>query len=98
MHAPQHRSLHRSFSHPQALHPLVGAMLAAFCGAPQRVLSRDQLLGLSRLHNAEVYDRTIDVQILRLRRKIELDPSHPALIVTQRGAGYLFDTPVETLY
>ncbi|MEN9485283.1 response regulator [Sphaerotilus montanus] len=74
------------------------SMLAAFCGAPQRVLSRDQLLGLSRLHNAEVYDRTIDVQILRLRRKIEADPSRPQLIVTERGAGYCFSVPVETLY
>ena len=74
------------------------SLLAAFCGAPQRVLTRDQLLSLSRLHNAEVYDRTIDVQILRLRRKIEADPSRPKLIVTERGAGYLFDTPVETLF
>lgn len=74
------------------------SMLAAFCGAPQRVLSRDQLLGLSRLHNAEVYDRTIDVQILRLRRKIETDPSRPQLIVTERGAGYIFNVPVESLY
>jgi two-component system, OmpR family, response regulator len=74
------------------------SMLAAFCGAPQRVLSRDQLLGLSRLHNAEVYDRTIDVQILRLRRKIEADPARPQLIVTERGAGYCFNVPVETLY
>ena len=74
------------------------SMLAAFCGAPQRVLSRDQLLGLSRLHNAEVYDRTIDVQILRLRRKIEVDPSHPRLIVTERGAGYAFDVAVDSLY
>jgi DNA-binding response OmpR family regulator len=74
------------------------SMLAAFCGAPQRVLSRDQLLGLSRLHNAEVYDRTIDVQILRLRRKIEVDPSRPKLIVTERGAGYLFSVAVESMY
>jgi DNA-binding response OmpR family regulator len=74
------------------------SLLVALCGAPQRTLTRDQLLSMSRLHEAEVYDRTIDVQILRLRRKIEADPSHPALIVTQRGAGYLFDTPVETLY
>ncbi len=74
------------------------SLLAAFCGAPQRVLSRDQLLGLSRLHNAEVYDRTIDVQILRLRRKIEADPSHPQLIVTERGAGYVFSPAVETLF
>ena len=74
------------------------SLLAAFCGAPQRVLSRDQLLGLSRLHDDEVYDRSIDVQILRLRRKVEKDPSHPALIVTERGAGYRFDAAVESLY
>jgi len=72
-------------------------LLAAFCGAPQRVLSRDQLLAMSRLNGAEVYDRTVDVQVLRLRRKLEADPFHPALIVTERGAGYRFDTPVETL-
>jgi len=74
------------------------SLLAAFCGAPQRVLSRDQLLSLSRLHEAEVYDRTIDVQILRLRRKIEAEPAKPRFIVTQRGAGYVFDVPVETVY
>jgi DNA-binding response OmpR family regulator len=74
------------------------SLLLAFCSAPQRVLSRDQLLTLSRLHNAEVYDRTVDVQVLRLRRKIETDPFHPTLIVTERGAGYRFDAAVETLY
>lgn len=74
------------------------SLLVALCSAPQRVLSRDQLLSLSRLHEAEVYDRTIDVQILRLRRKIEADPSHPRLIVTQRGAGYLFAAAVQTLH
>ncbi len=74
------------------------SLLLAFCSAPQRVLSRDQLLTLSRLHNAEVYDRTVDVQVLRLRRKIESDPFHPTLIVTERGAGYRFDVAVETLY
>ena len=74
------------------------SLLVAFCGAAQRVLSRDQLLGLSRLHNAEVYDRSIDVQILRLRRKIEAEPSHPRLLVTERGAGYRFTANVEVLY
>jgi two-component system OmpR family response regulator len=74
------------------------SLLGALCSAPQRVLSRDQLLSMSRLHEAEVYDRTIDVQILRLRRKIEPDPAHPALIVTERGAGYCFACEVETLY
>lgn len=73
------------------------SLLCAFLSAPQRVLTRDQLLDLSRLHNAEVYDRSIDVQILRLRRKIEVDPANPKFIVTQRGAGYLFDAGVEAV-
>jgi len=72
-------------------------LLLALCEAPQRALTRDQLLELSRLHGAEVYDRSIDVQILRLRRKIEADPSQPRFIVTQRGAGYVFDAAVETV-
>jgi DNA-binding response OmpR family regulator len=71
------------------------SLLAAFLSAPQRTLTRDQLLDLSRLHNAEVYDRSIDVQILRLRRKIEADPAQPQFIVTQRGAGYVFGVGVE---
>lgn len=70
------------------------SLLAAFLSAPRRTLTRDQLLDLSRLHNAEVYGRSIDVQILRLRRKIEPDPSHPAFIVTQRGEGYVFNADV----
>jgi two-component system OmpR family response regulator len=74
------------------------SLLAAFCGSAQRVLSRDQLMTLSRLHNGEVYDRTVDVQIVRLRRKIEADPARPQLIVTERGAGYVFVPPVESLY
>ena len=74
------------------------SLLEAFCAAPQRVLSREQLLDLSRLHNAEVYDRSIDVQILRLRRKIETDPTHPEYIKTERGVGYIFDAAVEVLH
>lgn len=74
------------------------SLLAALCQAPQRVLSRDQLLSMSRLHEAEVYDRTIDVQIRRLRLKLESDAASPVLIMTERGAGYRFDTLVETLY
>jgi DNA-binding response OmpR family regulator len=72
-------------------------LLQAFCAAPARVLSREQLLDLSRLHGAEVFDRSIDVQILRLRRKIEPNPSQPQVIVTERGAGYRFDATVEVL-
>jgi DNA-binding response OmpR family regulator len=74
------------------------SLLQAFCAAPQRVLTRDQLLDLSRLNSAEVYDRSIDVQILRLRRKIERDPSQPQYIKTERGAGYIFSTPVEVVH
>ena len=74
------------------------SMLSAMCRAPQRVLSRDQLLSMSRLHEAEVFDRTIDVQIRRLRLKIEADSAQPVLIVTERGAGYRLASEVETLY
>ena len=70
------------------------SLLTAFLSSPQRVLGRDQLLDLSRLHNAEVYDRSIDIQILRLRRKIEADPTQPQFIKTERGAGYIFSVPV----
>ena len=74
------------------------SLLNALCRAPRRVLTRDQLLSMSRLHEAEVYDRSIDVQIRRLRLKIEADPANPLLIVTARGAGYQLDSEVETLY
>jgi DNA-binding response OmpR family regulator len=70
-------------------------LLAAFLAAPQRVLSRDQILGLSRLHNDEVYDRSVDVQVGRLRRKMERGKDSPELIRTERGAGYVFTAPVE---
>lgn len=70
------------------------ALLLAFLNAPRRVLSRDQLLESSRLHD-DVYDRSIDVQILRLRRKIEPDPNVPTLIRTERGAGYFLDCDVQ---
>lgn len=73
-------------------------LLLALCEQPQRVLTRDQLLELSRLHGAEVYDRSIDVQILRLRRKIEVDASAPTLIRTERGAGYVFEAQVQVLH
>src|SRR3979409_795414 len=74
------------------------SLLVVLLGASQRILTRDQLLDLSRLHNDEVYNRSIDVQILRLRRKIERDPAEPRYIRTERGAGYIFGVPVETVY
>jgi two-component system, OmpR family, response regulator len=73
-------------------------LLQAFCAVPHRVLTREQLLDLTRLHGAEeVYDRSIDMQILRLRRKIERDPAKPQLFRTERGMGYVFSVPVTVL-
>jgi two-component system OmpR family response regulator len=72
-------------------------LLAAFLRAPQQVLSREQLLAATRLHDEEVFDRSIDVQILRLRRKLEIDASAPELIKTERGVGYVFAAPVQVV-
>jgi DNA-binding response OmpR family regulator len=74
------------------------SLLVVLLGAPDRILSRDQLLDMSRLHNDEVYNRSVDAQIMRLRRKIEADPASPRYIRTERGVGYLFGVPVETVY
>jgi two-component system, OmpR family, response regulator len=89
--------LHRLTSPDGRRVPLTNSefsLLCAFLSAPQRVLSRDQLLERSRMHALEVYDRAIDVTMLRLRRKIERDPSNPELLRTERGAGYIFAAPV----
>ena len=72
-------------------------LLVAFLAAPQRVLSREQLLELSRLHDDEVYDRSVDVQVGRLRKKFELQGARTQLIRTERGAGYVFTAIVETI-
>jgi two-component system OmpR family response regulator len=72
------------------------AMLLAFLEAPQRPLSREHLLQATRIHE-DVFDRSIDVQILRLRRKLERDPSAPRVIRTERGVGYVFAVPVERI-
>lgn len=69
-------------------------LLTAFLRSPRQILSREQLLSASRVHDEEVFDRSIDVLILRLRRKLEGDPSRPQLIKTERGAGYIFDADV----
>jgi two-component system, OmpR family, response regulator len=72
------------------------SLLLAFVDAPQRPLSREQLLQATRIHE-DVFDRSIDVQVLRLRRKLESDPSTPSIIQTERGVGYVFSLPVEVL-
>lgn len=73
-------------------------LLVALVASSERVLTRDQLLEASRVYDNEVYDRAIDIQVLRLRRKIEPDPSQPTFIVTERGAGYVFSSPVQAVY
>jgi len=73
-------------------------LLAALLAAPRRILTRDQLLEASRVYDNEVYDRSIDVQILRLRRRIEADPAQPQFIMTERGTGYCFNSQVDILY
>jgi DNA-binding response OmpR family regulator len=69
------------------------SILHAFLLRPRQVLSRDDLIVASRLHH-DVYERTIDTTILRLRRKIEADSRRPGVITTARGAGYVFDCEV----
>jgi len=71
-------------------------LLAAFLASPLRVLTREQLLGMSHLHNDEVYDRAIDTQVGRLRKKLEAQGGGK-LIHTERGAGYVFTAPVEVV-
>jgi two-component system OmpR family response regulator len=69
-------------------------LLLAFCEHPKRVLTRDQLLDLTRGRALAPFDRSIDIQVSRLRRKIEEDPKDPALIQTVRAGGYLFTPEV----
>ena len=69
-------------------------LLVAFLNAPLRPLAREHLLQATRVHE-DVFDRSIDVQILRLRRKLDVDRSRPSMIRTERGVGYVFSLPVE---
>ncbi|MBL8544654.1 MAG: response regulator [Hyphomonadaceae bacterium] len=70
-------------------------LLLTFLQRPKAVLSRDQLLDLAFDRGAEVFDRAVDTQISRLRRKIEADPRTPKLIKTVWGGGYIFTAPVK---
>ena len=88
----------RSLANPQGQSvPLTGGefdLLRAFAGHPGRVLSRDFLLEQTRGREAAPFDRTIDVQVGRLRKKIEADPDDPQIIKSVRGAGYILVPPV----
>ncbi len=78
--------------------PLTGAefdLLVAFCEHPNRVLTRDQLLDLTRGRAPSGLDRSVDIQVSRLRRKIEENPRDPALIQTVRAGGYIFTAEVQ---
>jgi len=70
-------------------------LLAVFVNHPNQVLSRSRLLDLARSREAGPFDRTIDVQVGRLRKKLEEDPVNPTLIKTVRGGGYIFAPVVE---
>jgi DNA-binding response OmpR family regulator len=72
------------------------ALLTAFLRSPQRELSREQLLAASRMYE-DVFDRSIDVHILRLRRKLETNPSQPEFIRTVRTVGYMLTVAVDTV-
>ena len=72
------------------------ALLLAFLKAPQRPLTREMLLQATRVRE-DIFDRSIDVQVLRLRRKLEIDPNAPRVIETERGVGYMFTAIVKPL-
>ena len=90
------RCLTNASGTPVALTKGEYALLTAFLDAPQRPLTREHLLQATRIHE-DVFDRSIDVQILRLRRKLEDDPSSPRVIRTERSVGYVFALPVELI-
>ena len=74
-------------------HPLTASefgLLKVFADNPKRVLSRERLLELANARDSEAFDRAVDLRIMRIRRKIEPDPTKPAVIRTIRGGGYLF--------
>ena len=74
------------------------SLLMVFLGAPQRILSRSHLLELSRLHSDDITNRSVDTQIMRLRRKLDAECANARYIRTERGEGYVFSAPVETVY
>jgi len=71
-------------------------LLLVLAERPQRILSRDQLMDLTRGRDATPFDRSIDIQVSRLRRKIEVSPKTPEIIKTVRGGGYLFTPSVQS--
>jgi two-component system OmpR family response regulator len=73
-------------------------LLISLLRAPNRTLTREQLLDMSRLHDDEIDERSVKTRILRLRKKLGSDPDKPNCIRTERGAGYVLHARVETIY
>ena len=92
----------RELVSPQASHGTLTngefSLLVVLLGARGRILSRTQLLELSRLHGDEVHDRAVDMLIMRLRRKLGEESTNARCILTIRGAGYRIGVPVEGVY
>jgi DNA-binding response OmpR family regulator len=87
-----------ALEHDAAIRDLISAHLQVnLVVLDVRAQDEDAMQVARRLHAGEVYDRSIDIQILRLRRKIEVDPARPKFITTERGAGYVFASAVEIL-
>jgi two-component system phosphate regulon response regulator OmpR len=84
------RSLSDARGHEIPITAMEFELLRALVQHPNQVLSRDQLLTMTRNREWEPFDRSIDIRITRLRRKLEEDPAHPRVIKTVRGAGYMF--------
>jgi two-component system phosphate regulon response regulator OmpR len=84
------RKLYFADGSEQPLTAMEFDLLATFAAHPGRVLSRDQLLDLAHNKEIEPFDRSIDIRITRIRRKIEPDPAKPKWIKTVRGAGYVY--------
>ena len=95
-------TMHRQLVAPDGVVvPLSGAeyrLLRIFVGHPNRVLNRDQLVELTQGREAEALDRSIDVQVSRLRHRLRDDPREPRLIKTVRGEGYVLAVPVQPVH
>jgi two-component system phosphate regulon response regulator OmpR len=86
---------HKLYDHEGKAVPITAMefdLLRTFAENPDRVLSRDRILDLAHNKEMEAFDRSVDLRIVRLRKKIEPDPAVPQVIKTVRGAGYVFST------
>ena len=86
------RKLYDLGGSPVPITPMEFDLLRTFAENPDRALSRDRILDLAHSKEMEVFDRSVDLRIVRLRRKIEVDPAVPQVLKTVRGAGYMFST------